>query len=348
MNTETGLFKDACKAVRGSAGIDLRQEPLSSRQGEGDGVAVIKRGKHAFRRPYTVRKTLDAGTIHMVSLLRKESGKGLLLVSPHVNERQAAQLRRADVFFVDTAGNAFVEEPGLLVWVTGRRVPKTNKNGSTSRAFHASGLKLVFALLADPALDADDRDSALINKTYREIGAATGLSHSTVGWVMPDLLRQGFVVDMGHGQRMLADRKRLMEHWMHGYATRLRPRMVQARYQPATMDWWKTAMLDQALWSGEVAAAKMTRQLKPGTATLFGEPLSHEFILNHGLQKDPKGTVECVKPFLPLCRLSAKSDSDCVHPLLVFADLVFVDDDRTREIAQIVYDNHLRSTIETA
>ncbi|HOC32193.1 MAG TPA: type IV toxin-antitoxin system AbiEi family antitoxin, partial [Armatimonadota bacterium] len=37
----------------------------------------------------------------------------------------------------------------------------------------------------------------------------------------------------------------------------------------------------------------------------------------------------------------------CVHPLLVYADLLSIDDDRTREIAQSIYDRYLHTLIET-
>ena len=114
-----------------------------------------------------------------------------------------------------------------------------------------------------------------------------------------------------------------------------------------TSDWWKTATLEDGLWSGEVAAALLTGELKPGTATIFGASPSHAFVLAHGLQKDPEGTVEFLKPFWR-DSISPPAPKNCVHPLLVYADLMSVDDERTREVAQSVYDRHLRTVIETA
>jgi hypothetical protein len=37
-----------------------------------------------------------------------------------------------------------------------------------------------------------------------------------------------------------------------------------------------------------------------------------------------------------------------VHPLLVYADLMSIDDERTHEVAQSVYERYLRTLIETA
>jgi hypothetical protein len=36
------------------------------------------------------------------------------------------------------------------------------------------------------------------------------------------------------------------------------------------------------------------------------------------------------------------------HALLVYADLLSIDDDRTREVAQNIYDRYLRTIMETA
>jgi len=39
---------------------------------------------------------------------------------------------------------------------------------------------------------------------------------------------------------------------------------------------------------------------------------------------------------------------DCVHPLLVYADLLATGDGRNAEAALRIYENHLRQTIESA
>ena len=70
-------------------------------------------------------------------------------------------------------------------------------------------------------------------------------------------------------------------------------------------------------------------------------------MLKHSLQKDPDGTVEFLKPFWRTPQVQSGGGS-CVHPLLVYADLLSIDDDRTREVAQIIYDRYLRTIIETA
>ena len=134
---------------------------------------------------------------------------------------------------------------------------------------------------------------------------------------------------------------------MQGYIGRLRPGLVIERYRPARADWWQSAELSDGLWSGETAAALLTQSLKPQTATVFGGSPSHDFVLKHLLQKDPEGTVEFLKPFWRTPQVQS-GGNPCVHPLLVYADLLSIDDDRTCEVAQIFYDRYLRAIIETA
>lgn len=351
MNAENSLLDRARQAASETTGLVLAKtawHPSPPKVAAFDGVVQIRIGRRVLRRSYLVRNTLNPSVLHLASLLKRESNGGLLVITSHVNDRNAGLLKAAGVNFMDVVGNVFLDDGAdLLILVTGRRPPVPEVAISRSRAFHPSGLKLLFALLTDRKIgDPAVHDRPLVSRTYREIEAATGLPHSTVGWIMADLIRQGFVIEPAAGERALIDRKRILEQWVQGYMDRLRPALVVVRYRPAKLDWWRDVAPERALWSGEVAAAKMTGQLKPGTAVLFGDAPSHSFVLRHGLQKDPHGAVEFLRPFWRDAR-DLGGTSDCVHPLLVYADLLCIDDDRTREVAEIVYDRHLRPFFET-
>lgn len=353
MKRESDILKWAASSVKGLAVLSCvkpGKAATSARAKRFDGMADIVVGKHCIREPYMVRGAIGPDTVHLLSMLRQESKEGLLLVASHVNDRIGNLLRSADVHFMDTDGNLFLDGPGIHMFVIGRRSNnKTlySQRGPGSRAFYPGGLRLLYHLLIDPALNSGKAGSALVDKTYREISTRTGISHSTVGWVMADLIDQKLVIQVSPGHRMLADRPRLLERWVQGYIERLRPGLVVERYRPPRADWWQTATLPAGLWSGETAASLLTHALKPQTSTIFGNRPSHDFVLKHLLQKDPEGTVEFLKPFW---RTSPPSSSgpQCVHPLLVYADLLSIDDDRTREVAKHIYDKYLRTIIETA
>lgn len=353
MKRESDIFKSAARSVKDLAIVSCRKSDKPSWNHPSqrfDGTVDIRVGKHCIREPYMVRASLGSDTVHLLSMVRQESKEGLLLVASHVNDRIGNLLRSADVHFMDMDGNLFLDGSGIHMFVIGRRgnhKPLHSQRGTGSRAFYPSGLRLLFHLLIDPALNSGKAGSALVDKTYREISARTGISHSTVGWVMADLIDQKLVIQVSPGHRMLADRPRILERWVQGYIERLRPSLVVERYSPPRADWWQDATLPEGLWSGETAAALLTHALKPQTATIFGNRPSHDFVLKHMLQKDPEGTVVFLKPFWRTSQ-APSSNVPCVHPLLVYADLLSIDDDRTREVAKHIYDNYLRPIIETA
>ncbi len=351
MKPETHILKRAAAAIKGLA--DISFEGSSDRHPDGflvDGIATIKVRGGVIKEPYIEKQTIRADFIHLLSLPRHaKSNNPLLLVTSYVSEKVGEQLRAANIHFVDMAGNAFLAQKDLYLFVIGRRLNREEVllgNSNTCRAFHPSGLKLILNLLADDELNSTKPELALVGKPYREISQATGIATSTIGWIMADLIQQQYIIQVSAGHRMLVNRVSLLERWVQGYQERLRPSLLLGRYQPAQANWWRDAVLENGLWSGETAAALLTHSLKPQTATIFGSLPSHAFILKHQLQKDPAGSVEFLKPLWPTTN-HKPVQGHCVHPLLIYADLLSIDDDRTREVAKIIYEHHIHPIINT-
>ena len=77
----------------------------------------------------------------------------------------ADTLRERGVEFIDAAGNAYLNQPPMLIVVKGQR-PKetfTPTEPRRGKSFQPTGLKVLFALLCQPEL---------ANKAYREIAVA--------------------------------------------------------------------------------------------------------------------------------------------------------------------------------
>ena len=72
----------------------------------------------------------------------------VLLFTDYVHQKLGERLREDGVEFVDLAGNAYLNRPWLYVFVTGRRRIRAPER--PTRAFQATGLKLIFLLLKDP------------------------------------------------------------------------------------------------------------------------------------------------------------------------------------------------------
>ena len=279
-----------------------------------------------------VKKRLTNATIgaamHQLEVYPQQG----ILVTEYVNPNMAVRLRELDMAFIDTVGNAYINTPFVHVFVKGNRLDKPLGRIGKTRAFQPTGLKVIFALLCQPAL---------VDAPYRDIATAAGVALGTVGWVMTDLKEQDFLVDMGKRGRRLKERKRLVDRWVTAYPEQLRPKLVIGRYAIADAGIWKDTPIGdyQAFWGGEVAAAKLTRYLRPEHLTIYVKEPAAELQMKMQMRKDPNGNVELLKTFWG--EGCEHQDQDVTPPLLVYADLLATADPRNIETAKLIYEQHL-------
>ena len=112
-----------------------------------------------------------------------------MLLADYINPNMGERLKEAHIQFIDTAGNAYINQPPVYIYIKGNR-PELNVGergkAKTGRAFQATGMKVVFAFL---------RDKNLINAPYRHIAEQAQVALGTVGWVIRDLVAQGFLLE---------------------------------------------------------------------------------------------------------------------------------------------------------
>ena len=260
-----------------------------------------------------------------------------ILVTRHVTPQMAQRLRALNIAFIDTAGNAYINDPPIFVYVIGNKKVDVPQKTLTGRAFRPAGLKVVFALLCQPEL---------VKAPYRDIVAATHVAQGTVGWVINDLKQQNYLVDRGKHGRKLINVAKLLNTWVEMYARELRPRLVIGRYETKKTDWWKNIDWRQttACLGAEPGAAVLTDYLKPGTITIYTPEEFNQFLITHQLKKDPDGDVELIKRFWDFDYLW--NYDGIAPPLLVYADLMATGNDRNIETARIIYDKFIHRFIE--
>jgi hypothetical protein len=332
---------DACNAL---TGVRFR---IKGRVGEAlpEGVVVeaTQEPRERVRFAALERKAVRAQELGALAGRAGGLPYPLLLAVPHVDAQTAERARELGVGFVDQAGNAHLRGPGLFVFVTGRRAPRrARRRARTPRAFTPGGLRVVFGVLVRPAL---------LGEPFRDIAAATGVALGTVAGVIEDLAERGYVIEEGNGERRLLARQRLAEEWALLYPVRLRPKLVTGRYRAPGPTWWEKAQLPvgRAVWGGEVAADRLTGQLKPAQHTLYvwGEP--GEIIVAHRLRPDDRGDVEILEAFWePGHAGEVAPKGDVAPPLLVYADLMATGDPRNVEVARIVRKEHLGDVLGPA
>ncbi|MEY2116959.1 type IV toxin-antitoxin system AbiEi family antitoxin [Rhodanobacter sp. FW106-PBR-R2A-1-13] len=248
-------------------GLEVRLVAAETAKGGGrrvDAVMDIHYGKHKVRYGVETKRGLRPGTLGAIVHQLRHLGPNTMLVTDYVTPNLADELRNREVHFMDAAGNAYLATPDFMVWVKGER-PRVAPEApvGTGRAFTATGLQVLFALLCAP------ERAAL---PYRDIAKLAGVAHGTVGWVMVELPRLGFLATVPQHGRRLVNVETLLAQWTEAYARTLRPKMVLGRYRAETLEW---ATADNALrydlaLGGEPAAAQLTQRLRPGTATFYG------------------------------------------------------------------------------
>jgi len=259
-----------------------------------------------------------------------------LLVTWYVTPQMADRMKEMGIEFIDTAGNAYINQPPLFIFIKGNRPVDRYPKERPTRAFQPTGLQVVFALLGNPGLE---------DKPFRQIAKAANAALGTVGWVIRDLKNLGYLLDRGKRGRRLLRKKELLDRWIAAYPDQLRPKNLVGRYRAPNKEWWKDEVLTPftAFWGGEVAAAKLTRYLKPQVVTIYIKGNPGRLLLKHKMRKDLEGKIEVLKAFWNF--EYNWQFTDLVHPILIYADLLATGDTRNIETAEIVYERELTRLI---
>jgi hypothetical protein len=270
-----------------------------------------------------------------------------IYLTEQISLKKAESMREANTAFIDTKGNAFLNLPDFYLFVMGRSVevesPLMPKKAPAGKLFKKTGIKLVYALLTDPRLD-EDWGNDLLNAPVRELANKARMSTGSVSELVSEMKERGFLLTDGRFKR-LVNRKVLFDQWLHGYMD-YRFKVKKQCFESESISWWRYRKPESEdfLWGGEPAAAVLTDGfLRPERLTLYTDKPLYDLVVDGVLhQTSSGGNVEFIEPFMKTGR-----NQGCVHPLLVYADLICSSDDRNMEAAKRVYDSYLQSLIES-
>ena len=264
----------------------------------------------------------------------------LLVVTPYMTAHVAEQCKAFGLFFLDAAGNAYLKDKELFVYITGRKQTQETERRKTTRKNNAAGLKLLFAILCKPDL---------LNATYREVATAADVALGTVGPVIKDLEQGREVATFGSNPplRRLTDADHLLQEWVTFYPGTLRPKLNPRRFRAANRDVVERADLTkfEAYWGGEVAADRLTKHLKPERLTIYVCENPVKLITELRLKADKAGDIEILDAFWDPKVI--RNSGDVVPPILAYADLMATTDGRNLDAARLIYDQYLAPNFRT-
>jgi len=297
-----------------------------------DGLVRIAHQNLQWHFAVEVKARVTRATVGIKQLDLFNREEKTLLITEYVTPPIADQLKGQNIFFIDTAGNAYINEPPLYVFIKGNKPLLTLKAEPQKRLFKPSGLRAVFVLLNNPKM---------INKPYRNIAKAAGVALGTIGWLIRDLKEMGFCIEIDKRNRKLMNLENLFKRWVEAYPEQLRPKLILERFETNNHNWWKEINIKEygAYWGGEVGAANLTGYLKPAKVTIYTNEPFGELVVKNRLRKAEKGNVEILTPFWNF--KYEQEDQDVVPPILVYADLMATADPRNIEAAGIIYEKYL-------
>lgn len=266
------------------------------------------------------------------------TGDRLLLLAPHVRPQQAAALERAEIDYLDLAGNAHLQVPGLFVHVEGRQPPKepARAPGRPQKGW----IKTVMAILIRPEL---------VNAPYRVLAEQADVALGTVGGCMNDLAARGILVD-GKDVRRVGDRPALVALWVQAYVEGLRPKLKERRLQvraDGKQDIWQrlqTVMAEHAQpWAltGADAAERRTHFFRTEETEIYA-PLRalEDRDTQKALVAQPAargGNLLVIEPPGPLAMPGEPDHDFPVAPdLLAYAELRYRGTEQALEAAELL------------
>lgn len=267
----------------------------------------------------------------------KSMGENCLLATSHINKNISKLLIANNIEFIDSCGNIHMNNPPLLLIITGEQPKTRHAIPSSNRTFGVAGVKVIFACLCIPGLE---------SQPYRTIAKLSTVSLGAVESVMTGLKQNNYLMLSNKEERTLTKKKELLNRWCIAYNERLRPKQIIGRYSAFDKYWWKQVDIEKykALWGSEVACAQMTKYLKPGSVTIYCNDSLPRLRARFALRENSTGEIELLKPFWGFDDIS--SQDNLVPPMLVYADLIASGNDRNKEAAELIYEKYLANRFE--
>ena len=250
-----------------------------------------------------------------------------ILFAPHVGRPLAAYLEEHGANFVDLVGNCRLQVGRRqLAKIEGRPPERRPRHG---RGMGAPGQQILFALLVWPDL---------LNAPIRELAEAAGVAVATAADRLACLRKEGFIHETDH-ERRLTEPRRLLDLWLKGYETLVRPKLLIGRYRtqetdPEALERLVEKTLGREMtWAFGAAAAayRLTGYYRGPDTVLHVQQVGFDIAKRlRALPADDGPLILLRAPGVVAFKGAAPRT---VAPLLVYTELLFAGGERAREAA---------------
>lgn len=287
---------------------------------ESEFVAVVKN---------TISQSNFISILNQVNVIKEKSEKPILLITRYIYSKLAEKFSLENINVLDTSGNAIIKSNQFFIYITGKKTKEVkDKKEGKQKAFNKSGLRLIFFLLMD---------DANVNKRYREINEATGLSLGSIKYIFDELKSLNFIMT-GFKGRFLKNRRQLIDLWQLNYNLNFKPKLLMKRYtfiNREDRESWIDINLPKGMyWGGESGAYLVDGYLHPQDFDIYTEKSSLELMKTGKFKISENGEIKVYKKFW-----KGEEQNNTVSKLLIYADLMGSNDSRCLEAAKRLLTN---------
>jgi hypothetical protein len=326
---ERQTIEDAIENLESSIGIPIDWTQNDARDNGIDGYIKLYDQTFAIEHKPSFNVSMLPTIIGL-----KNKFPNLILITNSLTDKLKKVLKENKIQYLDTIGNAYIHVGSIFILSESKNAkPKTLID--KDKAFTKKGIAVVFHLLSD---------DTLLNSNYRNISAVTETSLDTVTKVIQSLKQQRFIYQIDAKTMRLIDKKRLFEKWADAYENRLKPHLFVGSFRfqnkDAEINWHNLVLNNNSIWGGEPAADILTNFIRPAVFTLYSTEKKADLMRNYRFVPDLEGNIKVYSPFF---KINSKKIAD---PLLVYADMLNSGDFRNLEVAQKIYEKHVKNIFE--
>lgn len=333
---EMEIVRTALKAFENQTGVKGKWKPTLNQPL--DGVVDLYFAENKAQR-FMVEVKREIRNHHLIRLLDQDNQhESLMVMAENIPHKIKTELRRLNIAYLETSGNAFLRKPSnYFIWIDHHKPKAPIKE--VNRAFTKTGLKVIFLFLLD---------ETYANRPYREIAEKAEVGLGNVNIIMNGLKALKILVRKNKRQFLLADKKAMLERWIHAYDDRLKPTIHQGNYRFLNNDdffnWQKLEINTGAtLWGGEPAGDLYTHNLYPEILTIYTTEGRAELMKNYKLIPDDEGKIQVYKIFW---KGKEYNINKAVPPVLAYTDLINTGNQRCIDTAQKIYGKFLKDKFE--
>lgn len=252
----------------------------------------------------------------------------LIIIAQHIFPEIKEELRELGISYLESNGNVFIKHEQIFLLIDTQKKQKFQKD-TANRAFTKTGLKVLFHLL---------NDKELIHQTQREIARICGVGLGNIPQIIEGLKEAGYLIKYQNNKYVWQRRKELLDHWLNGYATLLRPKLLKGKY--ACKKAWQDIQLNTqgSAWGGEYAADLLTNYLRPENILIHTKEKQIDLIRNYHIVPQLNGELEVHEIFW-------QPENGIAPPVIIYAELLLSGGKRNIETAEIIYNEYIQSIL---